>query len=474
MSSTPAGVPSVAPFCWVDYFATGFGEVDAQHRKLVDLINALAQRAASGAEIAPAELSHVLDGLGRYALHHFATEEALMEKAGLDPRHLHAHRQLHADFVVQVEAMRSVAEPAQVVPVLYNFVTSWLTFHILDTDQSMARQLRAVAAGATPSEAFEADATHSRDPGNAALVNAVRSLLGLVAERNKELARINASLEQRVAARTAELTAANHTLRQAQRCLVEADKLAAVGQLAAGVAHAINNPVGFVVSNLSTLRGYSERLLVLVDSAGRALGTSADAKAWQAARAAADLDFIREDLPQLLDESVRGLGRVGEIVRDLQVFASTGPIETSRVPLAGLLDAAIEATADSRGPGQRLLRDYGELPVLSVNPTLLGEAFKALIDNAGRALGGTEGRVSVRARQQGGKLQVDVEDTGCGMDEATRKRIFEPFFSTRPVGQGRGLGLSSAYRIVRQHRGYIEVDSAPGKGSRFRVVLPLV
>jgi len=120
------------------------------------------------------------------------------------------------------------------------------------------------------------------------------------------------------------------------------------------------------------------------------------------------------------------------------------------------------------------LRDYGELPVLSVNPTLLGEAFKALIDNAGRALGGTEGRVSVRATEQGGKLQVDVEDTGCGMDEATRKRIFEPFFSTRPVGQGRGLGLSSAYRIVRQHRGYIEVDSAPGKGSRFRVVLPLV
>jgi hemerythrin-like metal-binding protein len=137
----------IAPFRWADYFETGFGEVDAQHRKLVDLVNVLAQRAAIGGEIQPAELAHVLDGLGTYAAHHFTTEEALMERVGLDQRHVRAHRQSHADFVAQVEAMRGTADPTRAVPVLYRFVTSWLTFHILDTDQSMARQLREVERG---------------------------------------------------------------------------------------------------------------------------------------------------------------------------------------------------------------------------------------------------------------------------------------------------------------------------------------
>ena len=143
------------------------------------LVNALAQRAAGGADIKPGELAHVLDGLARYAVHHFATEEALMTQAGIDARHLDGHRHAHADFVAQVEAMRGASDATQVVPALYTFVTSWLTFHILDTDQSMARQLRAMEAGATAAEAYEAETGHSADPGNAALIGAVRSLLGL-------------------------------------------------------------------------------------------------------------------------------------------------------------------------------------------------------------------------------------------------------------------------------------------------------
>lgn len=474
------GALRIAPFQWADYFETGFGEVDGQHHKLVDLVNVLAQRAVSGTELLPAELAHVLDGLARYALHHFATEEALMERAGLDSRHLRTHRQLHAEFVTQVEEMRGTADPARVVPVLYRFVTSWLTFHILDTDQSMARQMRAVAAGSTPEEAFEAESGHRGDPGNTALMGAVRNLLGLVAERNNELARINAGLESRVAERTAALTEANQTLRHTLESLEdtrtrlqEADKLAAVGQLAAGVAHEINNPLAFVASNLSTLREYAERMLALVNTADRLAAASANRDAWQAARAATDLEFIREDLPILVAESTRGLGRVAEIVQSLQDFASPGPSETSEVSLTALLDGAIKATAGSRRPGQEVVRDYGVLPSMAVNPALLGEAFKALIDNASRAFGEAAGTLTVRGRETGAELAIDVEDTGCGMDEVTRARIFEPFFTTRPVGQGRGLGLSSAYRIVRQHGGRIEVGSVPGKGSRFRVLLPL-
>ena len=459
-----------APFQWADYFETGFGEVDGQHHKLVDLVNALAQRAAGGADIQPGELAHVLDGLARYAVHHFATEEALMQSAGIDARHLDAHRRAHADFVAQVQAMRGAADPTQVVPALYTFVTSWLTFHILDTDQSMARQLRALAAGVPAADAYAAASGHSSDPGNAALIGAVRSLLGLVAERNQELARINAGLAQRVAERTAQFAAASKDLRHTQQRLQEADKLAAVGQLAAGVAHEINNPLGYVAANLGALREYAERLLALVNTADR---LAAGNGAWQAARAEADLDYIREDLPKLMDESSRGLARVGDIVNALKGFAAPGPMETAPTAIEALLDGAIAATAPGRSPGQQVRRSYGTLPRPAVNPTLLGEAFKALLDNAGRALGRDPGTITVRAGQSGQHLLVDVEDTGCGMDEATRARVFEPFFTTRAVGQGRGLGLSSTYRIVSQHGGHIEVDSAPGKGSRFRVVLPI-
>ncbi len=462
--------PRFAPFHWASYFETGCAEVDNQHRKLVDLVNALAQRAASGAVIQPSELAHVLDGLGRYALHHFATEEALMVEAGLDPRHLDGHRRAHADFVTQVEAMRTHSDPGRVVPALYNFVTSWLTFHILDTDQSMARQMRAIEGGMTPAAAFEVEAVQGSDPGNVALIGAVRCLLGLVAERNSELGRINASLEQRVAERTAELTTVNRDLRATQQRLLEADKLAAVGQLAAGVAHEINTPLGYVAANLGALREYADRLLALVNTADR---LAAGSDAWQAARAGADVDYIRDDLPVLVEESTRGLGRVSDIVHALQGFAEPGPMETLPTSIERLLDSAIEDTAAGRRPGQQVRRSYAGLPELAANPTLLGEAFKALIENAGQALGGAPGTITVRAEVAGEWIRVDVLDTGCGMDEDTRARIFEPFFTTRAVGQGRGLGLSSAYRIVSQHGGHLEVDSAPGKGSRFRVVLPL-
>ncbi|MCA0188219.1 MAG: GHKL domain-containing protein, partial [Proteobacteria bacterium] len=147
--------------------------------------------------------------------------------------------------------------------------------------------------------------------------------------------------------------------------------------------------------------------------------------------------------------------------------------ELSYQSLSVVLDDALRATAVGRRPGQEVVRSYGELPAMAVNPTLLCEGFKALLDNASRALEGRPGKITLRARAVGEHLIVDVEDTGCGMDEATRARIFEPFFTTRPVGQGRGLGLSSTYRIMHQHGGQIEVTSTPGKGSRFRVSLPL-
>jgi signal transduction histidine kinase len=211
----------------------------------------------------------------------------------------------------------------------------------------------------------------------------------------------------------------------------------------------------------------------LTEEAGQLAEAGGQGSAWQALRGAADVDYLAADLPGLFDECTGGLQRVGEIVQVLQGLASPGPLELAPVPMAPLLDAAVAATACSRPPGQVLQRDYAALPVIPANAALLGSALEALLHNAAQALGGSAGRIVLRAREHGDELVIEIEDNGCGMDEATRVRVFEPFFTTRPVGQGRGLGLSSALRIVASHGGRIAVRSAPGRGSCFRISLPL-
>jgi two-component system, NtrC family, sensor kinase len=476
--STQAGP---APFAWAAYFETGLEDVDAQHHKLVDLVNMLAGRAIGGEGLKPAELERILDALARYAQHHFSAEEALMQQVGLDPRHIQSHGRSHQEFITQVEDMRRSTDPARVTSVLYGFVTSWLSFHILDTDRSMARQIQAIQSGHSPSAAYALDAGGTPDPANQALVQAVRRLLGVLGERNRELVRLNAGLEQRIAARTLALNETNQELRQTlgrlqetQSRLLEADKMAAVGQLAAGIAHEINNPLGFVASNLSALGGYAGQLLDLAGDSDRLVQGEMPRSAWQSARARIDLNYIRDELPTLLAESEKGVDRVGEVVRALSEFANPSPATGIWSGIPELMDQAIRETAEARPVGVDVVREYApDLPLLPVNPTLLGTAFRALLENAALALEGRPGAITACLEPRAGALHIEVRDTGCGMDEAVRSRVFDPFFTTRPVGQGRGLGLSATYRIVRQHGGRIDVVSTPGMGSAFIITLPL-
>jgi signal transduction histidine kinase len=404
-----------------------------------------------------------------------------MQQAGLDARHVQAHIHSHQEFVAQVAEMRGARDPARVVATLYGFVTSWLSFHILDTDHSMARQLEAIQAGQAPAAAYEAEAGAGGDPANQALVQAVRRLLGLLGDRNRELARLNTGLEQRVEARTQALNVVNLELRQTldrlqdtQSRLVEADKMAAVGQLAAGVAHEINNPLGFVASNLNTLGTYADQLLGLAGASDRLVQGALPRSVWQQARARIDLDYIRKELPGLLAESEKGVDRVGEVVRALQAFADPCPVAGTPTCIAALVDQAILNTATSRHAGVDVIREFApELPLLPVNPTLLETALRALLENAAWALGNSSGAITVCLEPRGQAFCIEVRDTGCGMDEAVRSRVFDPFFTTRPVGQGQGLGLSVTYRIVRQHGGRIDVVSTPGLGSAFTIRLPL-
>jgi hemerythrin-like metal-binding protein len=445
---------AIKTFHWADYFETGLTEIDDQHRRLVKLVNSLTSRVASGQGLDEAELQRVLTGLGEYAAYHFACEERLMDESGVDPRHAEPHRQAHFNFVGQVVQMHAAAagDIQAVVPVLLRFVTSWLAFHILDADRALARQIHAIHAGASPAEAFEAEEGPA-DPGNAALLEAVHTLLGVVAERNEELATMNAELEQRVAQRTAELQAA-------ERRLAETEKLAAIGQLGAGVAHEINNPLAFVGSNLGTLSDYTRRLLPLAQAA-----TANDPQA------RAGITDIIEELPGLLAETEDGLTRVREIVAAMREMSNLDPAPKEPGRLETVLDAVAVTSAGARGPGVVLQKGWGQLPPLRLSRPRLKRALEALLDNAARAVG-ERGVITLRAGTEPDSVWVEVADDGCGMSAEVRRRLFEPFFTTREVGSGRGLGLTLAREVVLEHQGRIEVSSEPGQGSRFRIVLP--
>ncbi|MBI2306960.1 MAG: PAS domain S-box protein [Rhodocyclales bacterium] len=262
--------------------------------------------------------------------------------------------------------------------------------------------------------------------------------------------------------------------------LQQAQRLASLGQLAAGIAHEINNPLGFVRSNLGTLGNYLTTLLEIAEhladhlAAQPADGTEAP---WRERAAAllrtADLDFLRDDALLLLDECRQGLDRVRQIVGDLREFAREGAAEWSEEDLHRCLDSAAHLIAGQLPAGVELRRCYAELPPLRCRPLQLNQVFLALLTNAVQAIGDGPGSITLRSGGDGGALWVEVSDTGCGIAAEHLPHIFDPFFTTRPVGSGKGMGLASCFGIVSEHGGRIEVHSTPGAGTTFRVTLPL-
>ncbi|HOI50791.1 MAG TPA: ATP-binding protein [Azonexus sp.] len=286
----------------------------------------------------------------------------------------------------------------------------------------------------------------------------------LVAERTGALEQANRQLERE----QAELTALLHKVEEAQQQLLQSEKMAAIGQLAAGVAHEINNPIGFVNSNLSSLKHYVEQLLSVI-----AAYEGGNAEAIGAARRAADLDFLREDLPALLAESQEGLGRVTRIVQDLKDFSRVDQTERQHADLNAAMQSTLNVVRNELKYKADVILELGEIPEVDCVPAQINQVFMNLLVNAAQAIQ-EHGRITVRSGVAGERVWFEVEDTGRGMSDAVRQRIFEPFFTTKPVGKGTGLGLSISYDIiVKKHRGYIDVDSEPGKGSRFRIWLPI-
>ena len=308
-------------------------------------------------------------------------------------------------------------------------------------------------------------------------------MIAYVANPQDRLARIwwllqDRTEERRVQQELAEnyqrIKLTNTRLEEAQNQLLQAEKMASIGQLAAGVAHEINNPIGFVSSNLGTLRGYVEPMFGLLDamqSASAALPEAVGAALRELDRRI-DLAFVKEDLPQLLDESDDGLVRVKKIVQDLKDFSRVDHAEWQDADLNAGLDSTLNVVMNEVKYKAEVRKDYGPLPPVRCIAAQLNQVFMNLIVNAAHAIP-QRGEIRLTTRAEGDWVWVQVEDTGVGMSEEVRRRIFEPFFTTKPVGKGTGLGLSLSYSIVQKHAGRIEVESAPGQRTRFRVWVPI-
>lgn len=269
-----------------------------------------------------------------------------------------------------------------------------------------------------------------------------------------------AELEERVHEQVQSLDAA-------QRQLYQAEKLASVGQLAAGVAHEINNPLGFIRSNLKTGRDYVERFTVF-----SALVRGGDMNSVTTAWREGDMDFVLDDFSQLLDESISGVDRVARIVADLKSFSNVDAADEAMVDLNDNIRAAAGMLAPTLPPGVELKLDLQPIPRLLCLPGHLNQVLINLFKNASQAISG-QGTVNVISGVADGAIRIQVSDDGCGIPADILPRIFEPFFTTRDVGAGTGLGLTVSRSIVQAHGGRIEVDSAANKGTTLSVYLPL-
>jgi signal transduction histidine kinase len=292
------------------------------------------------------------------------------------------------------------------------------------------------------------------------------SLLAIVVENIQ----LQVAMRQRIAEQQELIGKLNDTRSQ----LLQAEKMAAVGQLAAGVAHEINNPIGYVNSNLGTLGRYVGDLLGLLE-----LYTHAEPELPAAGREAIenrrdeiDLDFLRQDVVELVAQSREGVERVKKIVQDLQQFSRADDAKWLTTDLHEGLETTLNIVWNELKYKAQVIKEYGELPRVECLPSQLNQVFMNLLVNAAQAIE-TRGTVTIRTGRKDEQVFVEIRDTGKGIAPEHMKRLFEPFFTTKPVGQGTGLGLSLSYRIIQRHGGRIEVESEPGRGTVFRVWVPV-
>ncbi len=302
-----------------------------------------------------------------------------------------------------------------------------------------------------------------------------------LAAREQQLQDLNKNLESMVRQRTLELETSHEALKKAytdlqsaQEQLIQTEKMASLGQLVAGIAHEIKNPLNFIYGNTGFLAEYVRKLQFLLESFESLPSLSdEDRKKIEGQKKEINYAFIREDLHTLIDNFTEGARRINTIVSDLRTFSRIDKDVVSEIDVHASLEMSLNLLSNQYKNRIDVHKDYGDIPKIVGYSGKLSQVFMNLLSNAFHAVK-EKGDVWIRTRRMDGTVEVEIEDNGVGIPKENLTRIFEPFFTTKPVGQGTGLGLSISYGIIEQHHGKIQVASSPSKGTVFTVRLPLV
>ncbi|NOY77230.1 MAG: response regulator [Calditrichaeota bacterium] len=305
----------------------------------------------------------------------------------------------------------------------------------------------------------------------------IRDLQRELKESNQRLTQLNTQLQQT----TQYLQKANREIKEAQSQLLQHEKMASIGQLAAGVAHEINNPIGFIYSNLSVLQDYIADLLSFFQryralkkavQTGRMETVLSAFKELEKAEKEIDLDFIMDDFEKIVRESLDGAERVKVIVQDLKDFSHIDQAEVKYFNLNQGLESTLNIVWNEIKYKAKVIKEYGDIPEVRCYPMQLNQVFMNLLVNAAQAIE-KNGLIKIKTFAKKNRIYVQITDNGCGIPKKNLHRIFDPFFTTKEVGKGTGLGLSTAYNIIKKHNGEIRVESKVGKGTRFTIELPI-
>ncbi|SEA34669.1 Signal transduction histidine kinase regulating C4-dicarboxylate transport system [Desulfuromusa kysingii] len=274
---------------------------------------------------------------------------------------------------------------------------------------------------------------------------------------------------------TGKLNDAYQLLKSSQSQILQQEKMASVGQLAAGIAHEINNPMGFINSNLSAMKRYQGKfskyihqledyldLVAPYEVLNQQKGLKKDQK----------IDYMFEDIEDLIDESIEGAARVIKIVQDLKSFSRLDQSDFAKADINKCLESTIAIAWNEIKYKVTLVKEYGEVPMIDCYPQHLNQVFLNILLNAAQAIPDT-GNIKVKTWTEQDKINISISDNGIGIPEDIKERIFEPFFTTKDVGKGTGLGMSISYEIIKKHKGRITLDSLEGVGTTFRLELPL-
>ncbi|MGR3319844.1 MAG: ATP-binding protein [Candidatus Anammoxibacter sp.] len=279
-----------------------------------------------------------------------------------------------------------------------------------------------------------------------------------------------------------ELEMAYDKLKEAQAQVLHQEKMASIGQLAAGVAHEINNPIGFIMSNLNTLNKYIKKIVNFLDAQSQILKDSAESKekdidvvlnSVNEKRQTSKFDYIIGDIENLVKESLEGTNRVKDIVQNLKSFVHVDEKKYKWDDINLGLDATIKIVWNELKYKVTLEKEYGDIPMTKCNQGELNQVFMNILINAAQAIE-EHGEITIRTWHEDSNIYISISDTGSGIPKEILKRIFDPFFTTKDVGIGTGLGLKIAYDIIKMHNGDINVDSEVGKGTTFTIRIPIV